>query len=111
MKGYVDPSTVSTESVQVLKPDGTLVPDHGYDLDLKEEDLREIYRVMILTRKVDQESTNLQRQGELGVYTPALGQEGAQVGAAYALEPLQGRAFHVRSLRLGSPLRCIPELK
>src|SRR5207249_10031294 len=87
MKGFVDPSTVSTESVQVLKPDGTLVPDHGYELDLKEEDLREIYRVMILTRRVDQESTNLQRQGELGVYTPALGQEGAQVGAAYALEP------------------------
>ncbi|TML76596.1 MAG: pyruvate dehydrogenase (acetyl-transferring) E1 component subunit alpha [Actinobacteria bacterium] len=87
MKGFVDPGSVSTESVQVLKPDGTLVPDHGYDIDLKEEDLREIYRVMILTRRIDQESTNLQRQGELGVYTPALGQEGAQVGAAYALEP------------------------
>jgi len=87
MKGFVDPGSVSTESVQVLKPDGTLVPDHGYDLDLKEEDLREIYRVMILTRRIDQESTNLQRQGELGVYTPELGQEGAQVGAAYALEP------------------------
>ena len=87
MKGFVDPSTVSTESVQILQPDGTLVPDHGFDIDLKEEDLREIYRVMVLTRKIDQESTNLQRQGELGVYTPALGQEGAQVGAAYALEP------------------------
>ena len=87
MRGYVDPGDVSTETVQILKPDGTLVPDHGFDIDLKEEDLREIYRVMILTRRVDQESTNLQRQGELGVYTPVLVQEGAQVGAAYALEP------------------------
>jgi 2-oxoisovalerate dehydrogenase E1 component subunit alpha len=87
MKGFVDPGDVSTETVQVLKPDGTLVADHGYEIDLKEEDLREIYRLMILTRKVDQESTNLQRQGELGVYTPCLGQEGAQIGAAYAMEP------------------------
>jgi len=87
MKGFVDPSTVPTEMVRVLNPDGTLVEDHGYELDLKEEDLREIYRLMMLTRRVDQESTNLQRQGELGVYTPSLGQEGAQIGAAYALEP------------------------
>jgi 2-oxoisovalerate dehydrogenase E1 component alpha subunit len=87
MKGFVDPASVSTEMVQVLKPDGTLVPDHGFELDLKEEDLREIYRLMTLQRRVDQESTNLQRQGELGVYTPSLGQEGAQIGAAYAMEP------------------------
>ncbi|MCA1830841.1 MAG: pyruvate dehydrogenase (acetyl-transferring) E1 component subunit alpha [Actinobacteria bacterium] len=86
MKGFVDPSSVPTEKVQILNPDGTLVRDHGFDLDLKEEDLREMYRLMVLTRKVDQESTNLQRQGELGVYTPSLGQEGAQIGAAYALD-------------------------
>src|SRR6267143_1419427 len=87
MKGFIDPSSVPTESVQILRPEGTLVPDHGYELDLKEEDLREMYRLMVLTRRIDQESTNLQRQGELGVYTPSLGQEGAQIGAAYALAP------------------------
>ncbi len=87
MRGVVDPASIPTESVQVLRPDGTLVPDHGYELDLKEEDLREMYRAMVLARRADQESTNLQRQGELGVYTPCLGQEGAQVGAGYALEP------------------------
>lgn len=87
MKGFVDPASVSTEKVEILRPDGTLLPDHGFTLDLKEEDLREMYRLMVLTRMVDQESTNLQRQGELGVYTPSLGQEGAQIGAAYALGP------------------------
>jgi pyruvate dehydrogenase E1 component alpha subunit len=87
MKGFVDPAQVPADKVEILRPDGTLVPDHGYEIDLKEEDLREIYRLMILTRRVDQESTNLQRQGELGVYTPVLGQEGAQIGAAYALQP------------------------
>lgn len=86
MKGFVDPASVPLEKVQILQPDGTLVPDHGFTLDLKEEDLREMYRLMVLTRKVDQEGTNLQRQGELGVYTPSLGQEGAQIGAAYALD-------------------------
>ena len=60
MKGVVDPGSVSTESVQVLKPDGTLVPDHGYDIDLKEEDLREIYRVMVLTRGHEQLETVVQ---------------------------------------------------
>ena len=87
MKGFVDPADVSKEKVQILNPDGTVVPDHGYDIDLKEEDLRALWRLMVLTRMIDQESTNLQRQGELGVYTPSLGQEGAQAGAAYALEP------------------------
>jgi 2-oxoisovalerate dehydrogenase E1 component subunit alpha len=87
MRGFVDPGSVATEAARVLNPDGTLVPDHGFTLDLKEEDLREIYRLMVLTRRVDQEGTNLQRQGELGVYTPSLGQEAAQIGAAYALEP------------------------
>lgn len=87
MNGFLDPASVSREKVQILKPDGTLVPDHGYTLDLKEEDFREMYRLMVLTRMVDQESTNLQRQGELGVYTPSLGQEAAQIGAAYALNP------------------------
>lgn len=87
MKGYVDPSQVSTEMVEILRPDGTLVPDHGHQIDLKEEDLRALWRVMVLTRELDQEGTNLQRQGELGVYTPCLGQEAIQAAAAYALEP------------------------
>jgi pyruvate dehydrogenase E1 component alpha subunit len=87
MKGYVDPADVSRDMIQVLAPDGTLVPDHGFDLDLKEEDLRAMYRAMLLTRMIDQEGTNLQRQGELGVYTPSLGQEGCQIGVGYALDP------------------------
>lgn len=83
----VDPIDVPSDMIEIVRPDGTLAPDHGYQIDLKEEDLREMYRLMVLTRRVDQESTNLQRQGELGVYTPSLGQEGAQIGAGYALAP------------------------
>ncbi len=85
MRGVVDPASIPTDMIQLLRPDGTLAPDADFEIDLKEEDLRQIYRSMTLARRADQEGTNLQRQGELGVYTPLLGQEAAQVGSAYAL--------------------------
>lgn len=44
------------------------------------------YRDMTLTRRLDTEATALQRQGELGLWPPSLGQEAAQVGSARALE-------------------------
>jgi 2-oxoisovalerate dehydrogenase E1 component subunit alpha len=48
---------------------------------------RELYRLMALTRAVDEEATALQRQGELAVYPQLVGQEAAQVGSAAALGP------------------------
>jgi pyruvate dehydrogenase E1 component alpha subunit len=71
--------------IQMLAPDGTFTASSDFEIDLKEEDLRQIYRHMVLARRADQEGTNLQRQGELGVYTPLLGQEAAQIGSVYAL--------------------------
>lgn len=74
------------DAVRILDPDGRVVdPQAREALDLKEEDLRAMYRFMALTRQVDLECTALQRQGELAVYPPVLGQEAAQVGSAYAL--------------------------
>jgi 2-oxoisovalerate dehydrogenase E1 component alpha subunit len=70
----------------IVDPDGRVVdPEAREALDLKEEDLRALYRFMALTRQVDLECTALQRQGELAVYPPLIGQEAAQVGSAYAL--------------------------
>ena len=85
-RGVVDPSSVPTETITLLDPDGNLVPDAEFEADLKKDDLLEIYRYMMLARRADQEGTNLQRQGELGVYTPLLGQEAAQIGTGYALD-------------------------
>jgi pyruvate dehydrogenase E1 component alpha subunit len=85
-RGVVDPGSVPTETIQLLSPEGTLVPDAEFEADLKKDDLLEIYRYMVLARRADAEGTNLQRQGELGVYTPLLGQEAAQVGTGYALD-------------------------
>jgi pyruvate dehydrogenase E1 component alpha subunit len=57
------------------------------DLGLKQDDLEELLRLLILVRKADLEATALQRQGELAVYPPLIGQEAAQVGSAFALQP------------------------
>jgi 2-oxoisovalerate dehydrogenase E1 component alpha subunit len=76
----------SADAVRILDPDGTIVDAEARKgLDLKEDDFRALYRHMAVARKIDIECTALQRQGELAVYPPALGQEAAQVGSAYAL--------------------------
>lgn len=54
---------------------------------LDEHLLGEMYRDMTLTRAFDTECTNLQRQGQLALWVPSVGQEGAQVGSARAAQP------------------------
>jgi pyruvate dehydrogenase E1 component alpha subunit len=58
-----------------------------YAADLTPERLRAMWRDMTLTRAFDTEATSLQRQGELGLWVPSLGQEAAQIGSAHALRP------------------------
>ena len=71
--------------VRVIPSEEEREPDLSA-LGLKEEQLRELYRLMVLTRRADLEATALQRQGELAVYPPLIGQEAAQVGSAFALQ-------------------------
>ena len=42
---------------------------------------------MVLTRQFDERMFKLQRQGRLGTFARVAGQEGAHVGAAFALRP------------------------
>ena len=51
------------------------------------DDLRQWYRDMVMTRAFDTECTHLQRQGQLALWVPSVGQEGCQVGLARAAEP------------------------
>ena len=55
------------------------------DLDLTDDDLRELLRLMIRARALDETAETLQAEGELTVYPPLRGQEAAQVGSAFAL--------------------------
>ncbi len=54
---------------------------------LSPKQLVELYELMVLSRRFDEKALSLQRQGRLGTYASVLGQEAAQIGAAYALGP------------------------
>ncbi|WP_043265163.1 pyruvate dehydrogenase (acetyl-transferring) E1 component subunit alpha [Streptomyces sp. CT34] len=71
--------------VQLLTPEGKRVEHPDYAIDLSAEELRGLYRDMVLTRRFDAEATTLQRQGELGLWASLLGQEAAQIGSGRAL--------------------------
>ncbi|HMH57900.1 MAG TPA: thiamine pyrophosphate-dependent dehydrogenase E1 component subunit alpha [Galbitalea sp.] len=80
-------------TLQLLSPAGALVESDATAEyvpiieKLTDTELREFHRVMALTRAFDMEGTNLQRQGQMGLWVPSLGQEGAQVGSAFAMRP------------------------
>jgi pyruvate dehydrogenase E1 component alpha subunit len=71
--------------VQLLTPEGERVQHPTYSVDLSDEELRGLYRDLVLVRRVDSEATALQRQGELGIWASLLGQEAAQVGSGRAM--------------------------
>ncbi|WP_261558964.1 pyruvate dehydrogenase (acetyl-transferring) E1 component subunit alpha [Frankia tisae] len=59
----------------------------AYVADLTDDELFGLYRDMVLVRRMDEEATSLQRQGELGLWASLRGQEAAQVGSGRALGP------------------------
>ncbi|MBH0053860.1 pyruvate dehydrogenase (acetyl-transferring) E1 component subunit alpha [Salinibacterium sp. SWN139] len=78
------------EFVQLLDPDGKRLSDELYDpwvSDVTGDQLASLYEDLIIVRRIDTEATALQRQGELGLWPPLLGQEAAQVGSARTLRP------------------------
>lgn len=79
------PESGEPELVQLLTPEGERVTHPDYSVDLSAEELRGLYRDMVLTRRFDAEATALQRQGELGLWASLLGQEAAQIGSGRAL--------------------------
>ncbi len=78
--GAVDP-----EPVQLVDPGGALTADDRFSRDLPHETLCWLYEMMVVTRELDTEFINLQRQGELALYASCRGQEAAQIGAVACL--------------------------
>ncbi|HEX7996610.1 MAG TPA: pyruvate dehydrogenase (acetyl-transferring) E1 component subunit alpha [Streptosporangiaceae bacterium] len=75
------------ELVQLLTPEGERVEHPDYPLELTADEIKSLYRDLVLVRRIDFEAIALQRQGELGIWASLLGQEAAQVGAGRALGP------------------------
>lgn len=76
LKNYV-------ESLSILDADGKV--DKKLEPKLSKDELRTLFRSMLLCRRYDERMLNLQRQGRIGTYGPALGQEAASLGPAFAI--------------------------
>ena len=61
------------------KVDRDLLPD------LPTDRLLAIYRTMVRSRRLEESMLRRQRQGQMGTFAPAIGQEAAQIGAMAAL--------------------------
>ena len=77
-------------TVQLLSTEGKIVTSDAaaeylpYIEQLSDEQLRDFHRNMVVMRMIDVDAANLQRQGQLAMWIPSLGQEAAQVGSAFA---------------------------
>ncbi len=92
--------------VQLIAPSGERRrhPDfEPFIADVDDAQLRSLYEDMVIVRRIDTEATALQRQGELALWPPLLGQEAAQVGSARTLEP---RDFVFTSYRENAVAYC-----
>lgn len=80
-------------TVQLLTPTGELRPTPEAEAylplveALPDATLERFYRDMLVSRRIDIASANLQRQGQLALWVPSHGQEAAQVGSAHAARP------------------------
>ncbi|HEY3505515.1 MAG TPA: pyruvate dehydrogenase (acetyl-transferring) E1 component subunit alpha [Actinocatenispora sp.] len=84
--------TQDPEFVQLLDPDGERVDHPDYSVDFTDDEYRGLYRDLAIVRRLDLESTALQRQGHLAIWASLEGQEAAQIGSGRALRK-QDMAF------------------
>ena len=71
------------EMLQIVRPDGEFDPK--LEPDLSDEDLKWMYRYMLTVRRFDERMMLLQRQGRIGFFIDATGEEACQIGSAWAL--------------------------
>ena len=81
------PPDSRAELIQLLTPEGERADHPDYPLDLTTDEVKALYRDLVIVRRIDTEAIALQRQGELGIWASLLGQEAAQVGSGRALSP------------------------
>jgi len=81
----VSAGSVELAPVRLVDPDGSPTAEDRYSRDLPPETLSWLYELMVVTRDLDGEFINLQRQGELALFASCRGQEAAQIGATACL--------------------------
>ena len=109
-------------TVQLLSKEGKIVKSDAaaeylpYIEQLSDEQLRDFHRNMVVIRMIDVDAANLQRQGQLAMWIPSLGQEAAQVGSAFAARPQDHlfpayREHAVARIRGVDPIKLIALLR
>src|SRR6266849_2903901 len=73
----------AVEHLSILDSDGNL--DTALEPELSPDDLRRLYRAMVLGRRLDERMIRLQRQGRIGTFAPIKGQEASQLGTVFTL--------------------------
>jgi pyruvate dehydrogenase E1 component alpha subunit len=73
-----------TERLSILDSDGLL--DAELEPKIAPDDLKRLYRGMVLGRRLDERMLKLQRQGRIGTFAPIKGQEASQIGTVFTLE-------------------------
>lgn len=72
------------EVIRVLDDDGRVVHPER-EPALTRDDVRHLFRTMLLVRILDERMLRLQRLGQVGFYLTSLGEEATHIGAAHAL--------------------------
>ncbi len=97
MRGEIAPLSDNDPALGLLQIlDDNAIADQEQLPSISVQALLRIYRGMLLIRVMDERLLALQRQGRIGFYGEARGQEAAIIGAAAALEP---QDFIVPALR------------
>jgi len=71
------------EMLQILRADGEY--NSKLEPNLRVEDLRKMYRQMLMVRRFNERMLLLQRQGRIGFFSESNGQEACQIGSAMPL--------------------------
>jgi pyruvate dehydrogenase E1 component alpha subunit len=73
------------EYLSILDSDGNV--DSALEPELSADELKRLYRTMLLGRRLDERMVRLQRQGRIGTFAPIKGQEASQIGTVSCLRP------------------------
>lgn len=73
------------KSLAILNKEGRVIDEHLVP-EIKDDELINMYKTMLLTRIADTKAMQYQRQGRMLTYAPNKGQEAAQIGSAAAIE-------------------------
>src|SRR5881409_1137992 len=71
------------EYLSILDSDANL--DAALEPEIAPDVLKQMYRAMLLGRRLDERMVRLQRQGRVGTFAPIKGQEASQIGSVFTL--------------------------